>query len=210
MKADGTVKNKEEDISQGERIMASKKNKNEIKFTLKDSDYKSFGKYRIMYTEQGHRMVRRQRLTYLIGAAMIALLFTVFKVEQSSFRYLMYVIAAALAVVGIFFAEALVLRQQDKAIDATANSAERVNAGENTVRFDDDTFTTSGNGDDQVFRYSDIKLIDLTEEAIYVWMSDTMIMPLPLHAFRGMEEMKELCKWLRAKVDEQNGEGKAE
>ena len=41
-------------------------------------------------------------------------------------------------------------------------------------------------------------------------MSDTMIMPLPLHAFRGMEEMKELCKWLRAKVDEQNGEGKAE
>ena len=204
------MKNKEEDISQGERIMASKKNKNEIKFTLKDSDYKSFGKYRIMYTEQGHRMVRRQRLTYLIGAAMIALLFTVFKVEQSSFRYLMYVIAAALAVVGIFFAEALVLRQQDKAIDATANSAERVNAGENTVRFDDDTFTTSGNGDDQVFRYSDIKLIDLTEEAIYVWMSDTMIMPLPLHAFRGMEEMKELCKWLRAKVDEQNGEGKAE
>ena len=210
MKADGTVKNKEEDISQGERIMASKKNKNEIKFTLKDSDYKSFGKYRIMYTEQGHRMVRRQRLTYLIGAAMIALLFTVFKVEQSSFRYLMYVIAAALAVVGIFFAEALVLRQQDKAIEASANTAERVNAGENTVRFDDDTFTTSGNGDDQVFKYSDIKLIDLTEEAIYVWMSDTMIMPLPLHAFRGMEEMKELCKWLRAKVDEQNGEGKAE
>ena len=204
------MKNKEEDISQGERIMASKKNKNEIKFTLKDSDYKSFGKYRIMYTEQGHKMVRRQRLTYLIGAAMIALLFTVFKVEQSSFRYLMYVIAGALAVVGIFFAESLVLRQQDKAIEASANTAERVNAGENTVRFDDDTFTTSGNGDDQVFRYSDIKLIDLTEEAIYVWMSDTMIMPLPLHAFRGMEEMKELCKWLRAKVDEQNGEGKAE
>jgi hypothetical protein len=52
--------------------------------------------------------------------------------------------------------------------------------------------------------------IDLTEEAIFVWMSDTMIMPLPLHAFRGMEEMKELCKWLREKVDEQNGEGKAE
>ena len=166
--------------------MASKKNKRELKFTINDNDYKSFGKDRIMYTEQGHKMVRRQRLTYLIGAAMIALLFTVFKVEQSSFRYLMYVIAGALAVVGIFFAEALVLRQQDKAIEASAN------------------------GDDQVFKYSDIKLIDLTEEAIYVWMSDTMIMPLPLHAFRGMEEMKELCKWLRAKVDEQNGEGAAE
>ena len=190
--------------------MASKKNNREVKFKLNDNDYKSFGKYRIMYTEQGHKMVRRQRLTYLFGAAMIALLFTVFKVEQSSFRYLMYVIAGAMAVVGIFFAESLVLRQQDKAIEASANTAERVNAGENTVRFDDDTFTTSGNGDDQVFKYSDIKLIDLTEEAIYVWMSDTMIMPLPLHAFRGMEEMKELCKWLRAKVDEQNGEGKAE
>ena len=39
--------------------MDSKKHKREVKFTLNDNDYKSFCKYRIMYTEQGHKMVRR-------------------------------------------------------------------------------------------------------------------------------------------------------
>ena len=189
--------------------MAPNRNKREVKFELNDEDYRAFGRYRIMYTDQGHKMVRRQRLTYVATAVMIAALFTLFKVDHS-FTMLMYVIAAALAVVGIFFAEALVLRQQDKAIEANKNSAERVHAGESKIRFDDDSFTTYTNNDEQNFSYGDIKLIDLTEEAIYVWMSDTMIMPLPLHAFRGMDEMKELCKWLREKVDEQNGESKAE
>ena len=73
------------------------------------------------------------------------------------------------------------------------------------MKFGDDDFTTYGNGDEQTFKYSDIKLIDLTEEAIYVWMSDTMIMPVPLHAFRSMENMKELYKWLKEKIEEQGG-----
>lgn len=188
--------------------MAPNRNKREVKFKLTDEDYRAFGRYRILYTEQGHKMVRRQRLTYVATGIMIAALFTLFKVDHN-FTMLMYVIAAALVVVGIFFAEALVLRQQDKAIEATQNSAERVHAGESTVKFDEDSFTTLTGDDVQTFGYGDIKLIDLTEEAIYVWMSDTMIMPLPLHSFRGgMDEMKEFCKWLR----EKNGgvSGKAE
>ena len=184
--------------------MAANKNKREVKFTLKDDDYRAFGRYRIMYTEQGHRLVRRQRMTYLITAAMIAGLFTLFKVDHT-FTMLMYVIAAAMAVAGIFFAESFVLRQQDKAIEASENSAERVHAAENRIIFDDDKFTTHAGEDVQEFAYKDIKLVDLTEEAIYVWMSDTMIMPLPLHAFRGMPEMKEMYKWIREKIKEQGG-----
>lgn len=184
--------------------MAANRNKREVQFTLNDEDYRAFGRYRIMYTEQGHKMVTRQRLTYLITAVMIAVLFTVFKVDHN-FTILMYIASAALAIVGIFFAETLVLRQQDRAIQADAGNAERVHAGENKIKFNDDSFTTFGNGDEQTFKYSDIKLIDLTEEAIYVWMSDVMIMPLPLHAFRGMEEMKELYKWLKEKTAEQGG-----
>ena len=55
------------------------------------------------------------------------------------------------------------------------------------------------------FDYKKIKLVDLTEEAIYVWMSDTMIMPIPLHAFRNMGEMKEAYKLIREKVKEKGG-----
>ena len=183
--------------------MASKKNR-EVKFTLTDDDYRSFGRYRIMYTAQGRAMVRRQRLTYLITAVMIVILFSFFHVDKT-FTYLMYVIAAALAVVGIIFAEKFVLTQQDKVIEASKNDPERVFAGEYKVVFDDDTFTTISGKDEQTFEYKQIQLIDLTEEAIYVWMSDTAIMSLPRHAFSSMDEMKSTCKWLREKVKEQGG-----
>ena len=178
--------------------MANRKQR-EVQFTLKDEDYKAFGRYRIMYTEQGHKMVRQQRLTYLLTAAMIAILFTVFKVDRN-FTILIYAVCVVLAVIGLFFAEKLVLRQQDKAIESDSASADRVHAGENKIRFDEDTFTASGNGDEQTFAYKDIKLIDFTEAAIYVWMSDTMIMSIPDHAFRNMSEMKELNKWLKEKA----------
>ena len=100
--------------------MAAGKKSREIQFTLNDEDFQMFGRYRIMYTEQGHKMVRRQRLTYLISAAAIAGLFTLFHVDHS-FTILMYVIAAAIAVTGLFFSETLVLKQQDRAIASTAN-----------------------------------------------------------------------------------------
>ena len=177
--------------------MANKKK--EYRFTLTDEDYRSFGRYRILYTEQGRKLVGRQRATYLITAVAIAGLFTLFHVDHS-FTMMMYVIAAAMAVVGIFFAEKLVLRQQDRVIEDDKNSAERVYAAENVVTFGDDGFMTRAGNDEQNFKYSDIKLVDLTEEGIYVWMSDTVIMPLPLHAFRSMDEMKEFNKWLKGRV----------
>ena len=182
--------------------MANKKK--EVKFKLNNEDYRAFGRYRIMYTDQGRKMVRRQRVTYIAMGVMIAALFTVFHVDQK-FTYLMYAIAAVLVIVGAVFAEKLVLRQQDKAIENAKDSAERVHAPENIVRFDDDSFTTTAGDDIQTFAYKDIKLIDLTEEAIFVWMSDTMIMPLPLHAFQGLKEMKEMYKWVNEKIAEQGG-----
>ena len=182
--------------------MANKKR--ELRFNLNDDDYKAFGRYRILYTEQGRKMVSRNRLTYLITAVMIAVLFTVFHVDQK-FTYLMYAIAAALVVVGIVFSEKMVLKQQDNAIEASKGSAEWVHAPESVIRFDDESFTTTTGEDVQTFRYEEIKLMDLTEEGIYVWMSDTMIMPLPLHAFQNMDEMKELYKWVKAKNKEQGG-----
>ena len=180
-------------------MAANNKKKNELQFKLTDDDFKLFGRYRILYTDQGHKMVMQQRLTYLISAAAVAVLFTVFHVDKK-FTILMYIIAAVFAVIGIFFAETLVIRQQDKEIAKTENSAERVHAATNIIRFEDDGFTTQAAGDVQHFAYTDIKLIDLTDHAIYVWMSDEMIMPLPLHAFKDLKDMKETCKWLREKA----------
>ena len=184
--------------------MAKKRRYKEINFTLKDDDYRSFGRYRIMYTEQGRKMVSRQRMTYIITAVMIAALFTLFHVDQK-FTIIMYVLAGVLGIIGLFFAERLVLRQQDKAIQASENDAERVHRADNTVRFFDETFTTIAGPDEQTFNYKDVKQLDLTEEAIYVWMSDQMIMPLPRHAFRNMDEMKGFYKWLKDKIEENGG-----
>ncbi|MBR0379012.1 MAG: hypothetical protein IJH62_00465 [Mogibacterium sp.] len=185
--------------------MAVNKNKRQFRFELNDKDYEAFGRYRIMYTAQGRKMVLRQRITYIISGICIAALFYVFPVSQS-FARLAYIVAAVIGIGGAVFAEKLVLRQQRQAIQNAEATAESIHLPENTVRFDDETFETKAGDDVQTFRYGDIKLIDLTEEAIYVWMSDEMIMPIPLHAFRGMDEMKELYKWIKAKIKEQGGE----
>lgn len=185
--------------------MATNKNRRQVRYELTDKDYEAFGRYRIMYTAQGRKMVLRQRITYLISGICIAVLFTVFPVSDS-FARLAYMVAAVIGIGGAIFAEKLVLRQQKQAIELAEATADSVRQPENTVRFDDETFETQAEGDVQTFRYEDIKLIDLTEEAIYVWMSDEMIMPIPLHAFRSMDDMKELYKWIRARIKEQGGD----
>lgn len=185
--------------------MATNKNKRQFRFELNDKDYEAFGRYRIMYTDQGRRMVLRQRITYIISGICIAALFYVFPVS-AGFARLAYAVAAVVGIGGAVFAEKLVLRQQRQAIQNAEEALDRVHPPENIVRFDDETFETRAEEDVQTFRYADIKLIDLTEEAIYVWMSDEMIMPVPLHAFRSMDEMKELYKWIKEKIREQGGE----
>jgi hypothetical protein len=106
-----------------------------------------------------------------------------------------------MVIYGAVFAERNVLKQQERAIDASSNDLERVHPVTNTIRFDEEAFTSSSGENETSFNYSDIKLVDLTETAIYVWMSDRMIMTLPLHAFSDMDDMKDLYKWIKSKID---------
>lgn len=185
--------------------MAHKKNDREIKFTLNDEDYRAFGRYRILYTKGGRKLVMRQRLTYLFSGIIVAVLFTVFHVDPN-FTKLAYIVAAVIGIGGFAVAERLVLRQQDNAIVNSGDSLERVHPEESSVTLNDDEFITRTGDESSSFAYKDIKLIDLTEEGIYIWMSDTAILPLPLHAFKGMPEMKETYKWIQEKIKEQGGD----
>ena len=184
--------------------MASNKNKKEIRFVLNDDDYSSFGRYRILYTAGGRKLVNRQRLTYLISGICIAALFTVFHVARS-FTLFAYAVAAVIGIGGVIFAEKLVLKQQADAIKRSQDSLERVHPDENVITLGDDLLVTDAGSDHQEFDYKDIKLVDITEEAIYVWMSDTMIMPIPRHAFRSMDDMKDAYTYIREKVKEKGG-----
>lgn len=187
-----------------ETKMASNKNKREIRFALNDDDFASFGRYRIMYTAGGRKLVNRQRITYIISGLAIAALFTVFHVDRN-FTILAYIAAAVIGIGGAVFAEKMVLRQQADSIKKSADSLERVHPEENIITFGDDALITDTGSDHQEFDYKDIKLVDLTDDAIYVWMSDTMIMPVPRHAFRNMDEMKATYNLIRDKVKEKGG-----
>ena len=103
------------------------KNDKEIRFTLTNDDYKSFGRYRILYTDGGRKIVMRQRLTYLVSGIVIAALFTFFHVDPT-FTKLAYAVAAVIGIGGFIFADRIILRQQNKVIEADQNSAERVHA----------------------------------------------------------------------------------
>lgn len=196
---------REEIQIQGETIMANKK-KREVQFILTDDDYKAFGHYRILYTPQGRKMVNRQKMTFVIIGVGVAVLISMFELQQG-FRTLMYVLSALCVIVGLVFGESLVLRQQDNAIEMSKGDIERIHPENNRIVFDDNGFSTYSGADEQHFSYSDIKLADFTEAAIYVWMSDEMIMPIPLHAFRNMPEMREMYKWIKSHMD---GEGEVD
>lgn len=178
------------------------KNDRVLKFQLTDSDYKAFGRYRILFTKNGRKLINRQRLTYLLSGALIALLFTVFNVDPT-FRKLAYVAAAVIGIGGAVMAQKLVLKQQNAAIEANADDPERVHPLENVVTFEDDALHTKAGEDEQRFLYSDIQQVDMTEDAIYVWMSDTMIMPLPLHAFKNQKAMEDMYNYLQEKSGKQ-------
>ena len=184
--------------------MATKKNPRVIKFVLTDDDYSAFGRYRILYTEGGRKLVNRQRLTYFISGLCIAALFTLFHADHQ-FTMIAYAVAAVIGIGGPIMSERILLRQQDKAIKNSTDTVERVHAVENVITIGDDVLITEAGDDHQEFDYKDIKLVDLTEEAIYVWMSDTMIMSIPLHAFAGMDEMKEAYRLIRQKIKEAGG-----
>ena len=184
--------------------MATKKNPRVIKFVLTDDDYLAFGRYRILYTEGGRKLVNRQRLTYFISGLCIAALFTLFHADHQ-FTMIAYAVAAVIGIGGPIVSERLLLRQQEKAIKNSTDSIERVRAAENVITIGDDALVTEAGEDHQEFDYKDIRQVDLTEEAIYVWMSDTMIMPVPLHAFAGLDEMKEAYKLIRQKIKEAGG-----
>ena len=126
--------------------MAVNKNNRVVRFELNDEDYNAFGRYRIMYTAQGRRMVNRQRLTYLISGICIAVLFTVFHVDPS-FTKLAYAVAFIIGVGGTIMAERIILRQQKQSIEKGSDTLERIHPTENVVRFDEETFETKAGED---------------------------------------------------------------
>ena len=184
--------------------MATKKNPREIKFVLTDDDYLAFGRYRILYTKGGRKLVNHQRLTYFISGVCIAVLFAVFPVDHN-FKMVAFIASAIVGIGGVIFGEKMLLRQQEKAIKNEMNSIERVHPVENVITIGDEVLITDAGDDHQEFDYKSIQQVDLTEEAIYVWMSDTMIMPIPLHAFDGMDEMKAAYQLIRQKIKEAGG-----
>ena len=98
-----------------ETEMATKKNPRVIKFVLTDDDYLAFGRYRILYTDGGRKLVNRQRLTYFISGLCIAALFTLFHADHQ-FTMIAYAVAAVIGIGGPIMSERILLRQQEKAI----------------------------------------------------------------------------------------------
>ena len=132
--------------------MATKKNPRVIKFVLTDDDYSAFGRYRILYTEGGRKLVNRQRLTYFISGLCIAALFTLFHADHQ-FTMIAYAVAAVIGIGGPIMSERILLRQQDKAIKNSTDSIERVHAVENVITIGDDVLITEAGDDHQEFDY---------------------------------------------------------
>ena len=175
--------------------MAQKKNLRELSYILNDDDLIAFNQYYIQNSKFGKRLIWRQRLIF--PAFLLIFLFITYGFK-SEHRIIVggAVLLGALSIFMMFYAKTLVLKQQAKAVRNSENDLSRIHINETHVSFRDDEFEAVNADGDQTFNYTEVKKLTLTENGIYVWMSDQMAIPISRSAFNRPGDMEELFDFL--------------
>lgn len=175
--------------------MAQKKNLREISYILNDDDLIAFNQFYILNSKFGKKMIWRQRLIFPVFLLMFLGITYGFKSEPRIIKG-GAILLGALSVFFFFYAKRLVLNQQVKAVRNSANDLSRIHANETIIKFGDEEFEAMNVDGDHTFNYSEVKKISFTENGIYVWMSDTMAIPISKTAFNRPGDMEELFDFL--------------
>lgn len=178
-----------------EITMAQKKNLKEISYILNDDDLIAFNQYYILNSKFGKRLIWRQRLIF---PAFLVIFLAIMYACKSEHRIVVggTVLLGTISVFMFFYAKRLVLNQQVKAVRNSANDLSRIHANETIIRFGDDEFEAVNSEGDNFFKYSEVKKLSLTEDGIYVWMSERMAIPISRSAFNRPGDMEELFDFL--------------
>lgn len=171
--------------------MASKKNLKELTYILNDDDLIAFNQYYIQHSKFGKRLVWRQRLIF--PAFLLIFLFITYGFK-SEHRIIVggTVLLGAISVFMFFYAKRLVLKQQARAVRNSENDLSRIHVNETIVRLGDDEFEAVNADGAQTFNYTEVQKLTLTENGIYVWMSDQMAIPISKSAFKRPGDMDEV------------------
>ncbi len=169
-----------------------------LEYTLRDSDYVAFNRYHLTNSKDGKKVILRQQLVMIIAAAGIFALFCVFKTSPK-IRNLVGIICALFALYAIFFGKKMVLKASERAAMEGSGDLGRLHPELNTVTFKGKSFSVETESSSNEFYYSDVYAIDMNEDGIYIWISASVAMSIPTHAFRTRAEIQETYDWLREK-----------
>ncbi len=179
--------------------MARKKtNYRQPTYTLNDADAIEFNRYYIKNTKRGRRVVWQQRMILPMILLGYVILMLIFKFNSKPVYVFGAFVAAAAVAYGLA-CEKIVLNRQEAEIKNSGYSWDNIHPEPTTINFGDDKIMASYRGQEKEFEYDEIWKVTCTDQAIYLWLDDTVAMQIPVRAFDSVTDMHKLFDYLDKK-----------
>lgn len=180
--------------------MANRRNFTNLKYVLTDEDTIAFNKHYILHSKQGKKMITEQRVIFPILTLVVYAMMTFFKFTNTLTLVVTGLLAAASVYVGIN-AKNMLLKQQEKLVKKGAYNLESVHRSEAVLDFKDDVIYSSYEGSEKDIDYGEIWKVTMSDRGLYLWLSETVAMPIPISAFPREEGMGKLFELLKEKCE---------
>ena len=178
--------------------MATRNNFKDLKYVLTDEDTIAFNKHYLLHSKAGKKMIMEQRIIFPVLTVVVFAMMRFFKFGNTLTLVVVGLLAAA-SVYVLFNAEKMLIKQQEKAVRKAAFNLESINKEESILKFRDENIYSSYEGAESEIEYDKIFKVSMSETGIYLWISETSAMPIPVSAFPREEGMPKLFDYLKEK-----------
>ena len=180
-------------------------------YTLTDADAIEFNRYYIKNTKRGRKVVWQQRMILPMILLGYVILMLIFKFNSKPVYVFGAFVAAAAVAYGLA-CEKIVLNRQEAEIKRGGYNWDNIHPEPTTIDFAGDKIEASYKGQNKDFEYGDIMKVTCTDQAIYLWLNDTVAMQIPVRGFESEQDMSKLFDFLgekceNAELDDARGRG---
>lgn len=167
-------------------------------YILTDDDAIEFNRYYIKHTKRGRRVVWQQRMILPLILVGYVILMLVFQFHSKPVYVFGGFVAAAAVAYGLA-CEKIVLNRQEAEIRHGGYNWDNIHPEPTTLDCTDEKIKASYKGEERDFEYADIWKVTCTDNAIYLWLNETVAMQIPVRAFDSEQDMHKLFDFLDKK-----------
>lgn len=173
----------------------------EFKVNLNDDDYIAFNKYVLLNNPASRKNINKTKrsgpiMFYSIGIAVFILShdFTFFLIEMA--------LITVISIVWVMNSDKIYAKSVENNIKNFMKEGEApYNDKESVITFNNETFDEISKNIDSKTKYSIVKKVAVTEEAVYIFINATRAYILPTRIFSDNEEKEKFIEFINSKVD---------